>query len=119
MGDDPAEPVVGVDDVGSFVLVDPVEHTGGERVDDVGKRLLRQVVRTGLDVHDAMARLDEDLAGSPGRSARVYVVQSTPAWASADTSSRTYTFMPPLSPEPGCSSGDVWSEMTATRCTAP
>src|SRR5215210_5130914 len=56
-------------------------------------------------------------SGSPGRDARVYVVHSTPACASADTSSRTYTFMPPLSPEPGWASGDVWSESTATRST--
>ncbi len=26
--------------------------------------------------------------------------------------------MPPLSPEPGWARGDVWSERTATRCTA-
>src|SRR6478735_359239 len=57
-------------------------------------------------------------SGRPWRSARVYVVQSTPAWANAETSSRTYTFIPPLSPDPGCSSGDVWRERTATRCTA-
>ncbi len=56
-------------------------------------------------------------SGRPSRSARVNVVLSTPAWASAETSSRTYTFIPPLSPEPGCSSGDVWSEITAARCT--
>ena len=43
---------------------------------------------------------------------------STPAWASAETSSRTYTFMPPLSPAPGCTRGDVWSESIANRRTA-
>src|SRR3954451_9194844 len=37
-----------------------------------------------------------------------------PACASDDTSSRTYTFMPPLSPAPGWASGDVWSERTAS-----
>src|SRR4029078_351864 len=57
-------------------------------------------------------------SGRPWRSARVYVVQSTPASANAETSSRRYAFTPPLSPEPGCSSGEVWSERTATRCTA-
>ena len=40
-----------------------------------------------------------------------------PAWASADTSSRTYTFIPPLSPEPGWARGDVCSESMANRCT--
>src|SRR3954463_15284568 len=57
---------------------------------------------------------------SRGRSlvqARVYTSHSTPAWASADTSSRTYTFMPPLSPTPGWTSGDVWKERTASRRT--
>jgi|CXWK01.1.fsa_nt_gi hypothetical protein len=48
---------------------------------------------------------------------RVKVVHSTPACDSAETSSRTYTFMPPLSPEPGWASGEVWSESTAARCT--
>ena len=66
MADDPAQPVVGVDDIGLLVLVDPVEHAGAERVGDVGERLLRQVVRTRLDVHDAMTGLDEDLARQPG-----------------------------------------------------
>ena len=56
-------------------------------------------------------------AGSPARCARVYVVHSTPAWASADATSRTYTFIPPLSPAPGCSSGDVCSEIIATLFT--
>ena len=66
MADHPAQPVVGVDDVGLFVLVDPVEDTGVERIGDVGERLFRQVVRTRLDVDDAMARLDEDLAWQTG-----------------------------------------------------
>src|SRR3954453_2468895 len=56
-------------------------------------------------------------SGRPGRDARVYVVHSTPAWANADPNSRTYTFMPPLSPDPGWTSGDVWSERTETLRT--
>jgi hypothetical protein len=44
-------------------------------------------------------------------------VHSTPAWASADATSRTYTFIPPLSPDPGWISGDVCSEINATRFT--
>src|SRR5881275_426488 len=48
---------------------------------------------------------------------RVKTVECTPAWASDDTSSRTYTFMPPLSPTPGWTSGDVWKERTASRRT--
>ena len=48
MADDPTQPVVGMDDVGLLVLVDPVEHTGAERLGDIGERLLRQVVRARL-----------------------------------------------------------------------
>ena len=40
-----------------------------------------------------------------------------PAWARDDTSSRTYTFMPPLSPTPGWASGEEWRERTASRRT--
>ena len=66
MADHPAQPVVGVDDVGLFVLLDLVEDTGVERIGDVGERLFRQVMRTRLDVDDAMAGLDEHLARQTG-----------------------------------------------------
>ena len=42
-------------------------------------------------------------------------MHSVPCWARADTISRTVTFMPPLSPAPGCASGEVWREITAIR----
>jgi hypothetical protein len=45
--------------------------------------------------------------GRPRRQDRVNTSQSTPAPASADDSSRTYTFMPPPSPVPGWVSGEV------------
>ena len=51
---------------------------------------------------------------SPRRSARVYTSHTTPARASAVASSRTYTFMPPPSPVPGCASGDVCIDRTTT-----
>ena len=56
-------------------------------------------------------------AGCVGDSARVYTSHSTPARASAEASARTYTFMPPPSPAPGCASGEVCIENTATRRT--
>ena len=40
-------------------------------------------------------------SGRSARQRRVYTWQSTPAWASDATSSRTYTFMPPPSPVAG------------------
>ena len=64
VADDPAQPVVAVDDVRLLVLIDPVEHAGVERLGDVRKRLLGQVMRSGLDVHDPMARFDEDLVAA-------------------------------------------------------
>ena len=61
--DDPAQPVVAVDDVdagpGQEVLADPA----GELVDLLRERLLRQVERSGRDVHDAVPRLDHHLGG--------------------------------------------------------
>ena len=100
--DEAAEPVVGVQHVGRRVVLEVVDHGIAELVDHRRQLLLGQVVRAGGDVHDTMARLDlHDLGQARVAMARVYVVHSTPAWASADTSSRTYTFMPPLSPEPG------------------
>ena len=66
VGDDAAEPVVGMDDVGAAVGLEMGEHTVGELVEDVGERLLREVVRAGLDVHDAVTGLDEHLGRQPG-----------------------------------------------------
>ena len=66
VGDDAAEPVVGVDDVGAAVGLEVLEHAVGELVEDVGERLLREVVRAGLDVHDAVTGLDEHLGREPG-----------------------------------------------------
>ena len=117
--DDAAEPVVGVDDVDAAVGRDVLEHAGRER-----RRARRAAPPSGgRAARPRCARpvtgLDEHLGAAARRGRRrVYVVHSTPAWASDDTISRTYTFMPPLSPEPGCSSGEVCSEITATRRTA-
>ena len=58
MGDDAAQPVVGVDDVGAAGGREVLEHPVGELVDDVGQRLLGEVMRSGLDVHDPVAGLD-------------------------------------------------------------
>src|SRR3954465_11635795 len=55
--------------------------------------------------------------GSVRRSARVNTSHSTPARASEEASARTYTFMPPPSPAPGCASGEVCTLNIATRRT--
>ena len=89
VADDAAQPVVAVDDVDAGPVADVVEHAVGERVELVGQRLLREVVRAGRHVDDAVPGLDERPRRQAGRSARVYVVHSTPAWASADATSRT------------------------------
>src|SRR3954453_16785675 len=56
--------------------------------------------------------------GWAAESARVYTSHSTPARASAAASSRTYTFMPPPSPDPGWARGEVCMERTASVRTA-
>ena len=66
VGDDAAEPVVGMNDVGAAVGLQVLEHPVGELVEDVGERLLGEVVRPGLDVDDAMTGLDEHLGREPG-----------------------------------------------------
>src|SRR5699024_4708625 len=56
-------------------------------------------------------------SGRSGSQRRTYTVVSTPRWASDAVNSRTYTFIPPLSPTPGCSNGEEWRETTARRVT--
>ncbi len=65
VGDEPAQPVVGVHDVGATVLGEILEHTIGELVDDLGQCLLGQVVRTGLDVDHPVIGLDPHLRRQP------------------------------------------------------
>src|SRR5690606_40766918 len=55
-------------------------------------------------------------AGAAEEVARVKISTSTPRRASSTAVCRTYTFIPPASPVPGCASGEVWTEITATRC---
>ena len=99
VGDDAAEPVVGVER----------RRPGSRRevLDDARRRTRRappgscSLARSNGPAGTCTTRWPGSTwttSGRPGRSARVYVVHSTPAWASAETSSRTYTFMPPLSP---------------------
>src|SRR3954469_21029041 len=57
------------------------------------------------------------MEGTSALSARVKTSHSTPARASAADSSRTYTFIPPPSPDPGCASGEVCIERTASLRT--
>src|SRR5271156_6780962 len=47
--------------------------------------------------------------------ARVKISISPPDAASRFATSTMYTFMPPASPVPGWSRGDVWTERVATR----
>ena len=63
VADEAAEPVVGVDHIGSVVAGEPVEHPSTELVDHLGQGLLGEVVRTGLDVDHAVAGFDHDLVG--------------------------------------------------------
>ena len=58
-----AEPIVAVDHIGSVVAGEPVEHPSTELVGHLGQGLLREVVRSSLDVDDAMAWFDHDLVG--------------------------------------------------------
>ncbi|CAB4547679.1 unannotated protein [freshwater metagenome] len=58
VGDQAAEPVVRVHDVGRELAVEMTPDAGGELVDDPRQVLLGQVVRTGGDVHDAVPGLD-------------------------------------------------------------
>src|SRR5262249_2929217 len=53
--------------------------------------------------------------GCSACSARVSTSQGTPARARFEASDRTYTFMPPPSPAPGCASGEVCTLSMATR----
>ena len=62
----------------------------GELVDDVRELLLGQVGRTGLDVDHPEPRLHlDDLGAGVVATTGEDVGLATPAWASADTSSRT------------------------------
>ena len=63
VSDDTTQPVVAVDDVGGAVGPEPLHHAMTELVRDIGQRLFRQVVWTGLDVDDPVVRLDLDLGG--------------------------------------------------------
>ena len=58
VSDDAAQPVVAVDDVGRAIRSEPLHHPVAELVRDIGQRLFRQVMRTGLDVDDPVIRLD-------------------------------------------------------------
>jgi hypothetical protein len=54
-------------------------------------------------------------AGCEAEVDLVKISTSTPVSARAAASARTYTFIPPASPEPGCSMGEVCRERNATR----
>ena len=84
------QPVVGVDDVAparaSRWSITPSANASTV----AGELLLGEVERPGVDVDDPEARLDGHLVGqvvAPARARRW--CSRTPAWASADTSSRT------------------------------
>ena len=124
-----------------LVLQPVTDHAGDPvvRVDAVEPRVLDEVARRGVDeLVDQAGEValvdgrpaDRRRGGPPGppargrRSARwrgssqrVRTSHSTPARASAPASDRTYTFMPPPSPAPGCASGDVCTLSMAMRRT--
>src|SRR6478609_2228813 len=54
-------------------------------------------------------------AGCDAEVDRVKISTSTPVSARAAARALTYTFIPPASPEPGCSMGEVCRERKATR----
>src|SRR5664280_2603096 len=58
-----------------------------------------------------------DWSGRPPSVIRVKISTSMPRTASRLETSTTYTFRPPASPVPGCSSGEVWTLSMATRRT--
>ncbi len=66
VGDHATQPVVGVDDVGATVGGEVCEHALGELVDDLGERLLGEVMGPGLDIDHPMVRLDPHLGREPG-----------------------------------------------------
>ena len=63
---DARQPVVRVQDVGATRRRHVVAHAVGENVDDGQQFVLRQVEVSGLDVHDAVVRLDVDDPGKAG-----------------------------------------------------
>ena len=101
---DARQPVVGVDGVDIRHRRRGSSTPVGELVDDLGERLLGEVRRAGLDVHHPEAGLDLDHVGGGRRPSAGVGGRRRPPGASDETSSRTYTFMPPPSPVPG------WSE---------
>ena len=56
--------------------------------------------------------------GQSDEVARVKISTSIPRAARVVAVCATYTFIPPASPVPGCASGDVCSEMAASRRSA-
>ncbi len=66
VGDEPAEPVVGVQDVGRRIVLDVVDHGVAELVEHRRQLLLGQVVRAGGNVHHPVTRLDLDDLREPG-----------------------------------------------------
>ena len=118
VGDDAAEPVVGVHDVGAAVGREVLEHAVGELVEDVGERLLRQVVRPGLDVHDAVAGLDEHLGREPGAvGAGVGGALDAGLGERRHHLAHVHVHPAAVAGARAGASGDVWREITATRCT--
>ena len=84
------EPVVGVEGVDVAEVLEVGGDAVGELVDDVGELLLGQVDRPGVDVDDPEARARRRRPRATSTSARrVKTSACTPAWARADTSSRT------------------------------
>nr|BFF23358.1 hypothetical protein GCM10025732_13230 [Glycomyces mayteni] len=105
-------------------MAGPVVRLGAQEAAGEGAQLRGQVVLgealegPGGEVVDEDAGGGLDRGGSSEEVARVKISTSTPARASSRAVLRTYTFMPPASPVPGCASGEVWTETIATRWTA-
>lgn len=72
-----------------------------ERVDGRLKVFFGQVCGTRVDVHHTEPRLYLDLGGQVRMPATHVHLAGDAGLREEATNSRTYTFIPPLSPEPG------------------